>query len=362
MPDAFDAQLLNGPFGDPALLVDIPEARRTFLLDVGDLGALPPRKAMRVTDVLVSHAHMDHWCGFDRLLRLSLGRDRRIGIFGPPGIADRVGHKLRAYTWNLLDGYGNDLAFLVTEVGEDGPVARSAFRLRAGFARESPTGGDEAWPAREAAGSPVVLAEDGGLRVSATTLDHGTPCLAFAIEERTRANVWRNRLAELGLGVGPWLRELKALALAGAPDDTELTARWRGDDGVVNERACTLGEVAGHALTVGRGRKLAYVTDTAWTAPNLARAVGLARGADVLYVEAPFPDRDRERAARRHLTALQAGTLARLAGVARVVPFHFSPRHAHEEATLRAKVTAGFGGEASAALPEGAGSTDAVRS
>ena len=342
MPSPFDAHLVNGPFGDPALHVDLPHASRAFLFDMGDLAALPPRKLLRVTDVLVSHAHMDHWSGFDHFLRLSLGREREVRLFGPPGIAAQVGHKLRAYTWNLLGGYANDLAFLVTEVGEAGPLRLTAYRVRTGFAPE---------PGPRPKPGPT-LHEEENLRVTAAVLDHGIPCLAFAIEEKAHANVWRNRLEELGLGVGPWLRELKALALAGAPADTPVTARWRDAAGAAQERTFALGFLAGQALTVSEGRKLAYVTDTAWTARNVARAIELACNAEVLFVEATFLDRDRERAAaRRHLTALQAGTLARLAGAKRVVPFHFSPRHADEEEALRAEVEAGFNGEMAAEAP-----------
>jgi ribonuclease Z len=43
-----------------------------------------------------------------------------------------------------------------------------------------------------------VLHEGDNLRVSAAVLDHGIPCLAFAIEEEAHANVWKNRLEELG--------------------------------------------------------------------------------------------------------------------------------------------------------------------
>lgn len=342
MPSPFDAHLINGPFGDPALLVDLPHAGRAFLIDMGDLAACPPRKLLRVTDVLVSHAHMDHWCGFDHFLRLSLGREKVVRLFGPPGIAAQVGHKLGAYTWNLLGGYENDLAFLVTEVGEAVPESLTAYRVRNAFAPEP-------GPPR---GSGPVLHGEGNLRVTAAVLDHGIPCLAFAIEEEAHANVWRNRLEGLGLGTGPWLRELKALALAGAPADTPVTARWRDGEGAVQERILALGPLAERVVTVSPGRKLAYVTDTAWTARNVARAVDLARGAEILFVEATFLHRDRERAAtRRHLTALQAGTLAHLAGAKRVVPFHFSPRHADEEHALRAEVEAGFSGKAEAALP-----------
>jgi ribonuclease Z len=123
MPCPFDAHLVNGPFGDPALYVDLPHAARAFLFDMGDLAALPPRKLLRVTDVLVSHTHMDHWSGFDRFLRLSLGREGAVRLFGPPGIAAQVGHKLRAYTWNLLGGYENDLALLVTGSARPAPTA-----------------------------------------------------------------------------------------------------------------------------------------------------------------------------------------------------------------------------------------------
>ncbi|MGD9512357.1 MAG: MBL fold metallo-hydrolase [Geminicoccaceae bacterium] len=190
LPSPFDAQLVNGPFGDPALYVDLLHGRRAFLLDAGDLTALGARRLLRVTDILISHAHMDHWSGFDHFLRLALGRERTVRLFGPPGTAERLDHKLRAHSWNLLGGYVNELAFEVTEIGEHGPAARAIFRLRDGFARE---------PLAPVAG-PAILA-DAQLRVTAAMLDHGIPCLAYAIEERAHVNVWKSRLAELGLGL-----------------------------------------------------------------------------------------------------------------------------------------------------------------
>jgi ribonuclease Z len=66
--------LVNGSTGDPGLHVDFLFEKRALLFDLGDLAALPPKKLLRVTHVFVSHTHMDHLIGFDRLSRVSVGR------------------------------------------------------------------------------------------------------------------------------------------------------------------------------------------------------------------------------------------------------------------------------------------------
>jgi ribonuclease Z len=50
---------------------------------------------------------------------------------------------------------------------------------------------------------------------------------------------------------------------------------------------------------------------------------------DVLFIECPFLEADTAHAVQKnHLTAWQAGLLARRARVGRLVPCHFSPRYA----------------------------------
>lgn len=335
MRSTLQARPINGPFGDPGIHVDLMHAGRSFLFDLGDLSALSVRQVLRVTDVFVSHMHMDHFCGFDRLLRLCLGRDMTIRLFGPPGLIGQVEHKLRAYTWNLIGGYDNHLAFVVVEShpGEQGRTA--AFRLQDGFAPS----------AQAAIALPGgILFDEPNLRAVAVMLDHGTPCLGFALQEKQHVNVHKNRLAEHGLAKGPWLRELKALVLAGAADDTPVRAGVSGEAGP-GGRIFALGFLKRSVLDVVPGDKLAYVTDVVWSEANVAAILALARDAEILFIEAAFLDRERDRAAaRRHLTAKQAGTLARLAGARRAVPFHFSPRHAAEEAAIHHEFNAAFAG------------------
>ena len=332
MRPIFQPRLVNGPCGDPALFVDMLFERRALLFDLGDLAALPPRKLLRTSHVFVSHTHMDHFVGFDRLLRVCLGRERPLALYGPEHFIEQVGHKLAAFTWNLVENYAVELVLTVHEVGADGVLRRATFRSRDRFARR------EEQPRPVADGRLLV---EPSFEVSCAVLDHRTPCLGYALQEAAHVNVWRNRLADLGMEPGPWLREVKRMILGGAADDATLTAR--AADGT--DRVVTLGVLRESALQLVPGERIAYVTDVAGHADNALRIAALAARADILFLECTFLDADADEAARKHhLTARQAGALARAAGASLLVPFHFSPRYAGREAELRAEAQSAFGG------------------
>jgi ribonuclease Z len=338
MTALFDAALINDEFGDPGVYVDLRFAKRALLVDMGDLGRLAPRQLLRVSHGLVSHAHMDHFFGFDRLLLICLGRERRLELVGPPGFIDRVEHKIAAYTWNLIAGNETDFVISVAEVHHDALAVRAEFHTRDAFRRS---------PAPVPALGKGIVAEDEEFRIRTVTLDHRTPCLAFALEQRLRINVWSDRLERMGLSVGPWLNDLKAAVRRGEPDDTPFLVWWL-EAGQRHERTVLLGELKAEVLRLAPGQKLAYVTDASYSPANAERIIALAQDADELFIEAPFLDEDAEIAARKcHLTAAQAGSLARHARVKKVVPFHFSPRYAGREGEIREEVQRTFLGVAS---------------
>lgn len=66
----FEPRLVNEAFGEPGLYVDFRDERRALLFDLGDIRVLPPRKLMRLSHVFVTHAHMDHFAGFDHPARV----------------------------------------------------------------------------------------------------------------------------------------------------------------------------------------------------------------------------------------------------------------------------------------------------
>ncbi len=210
--------------------------------------------------------------------------------------------------------------------GERGRAAR--FECRHGFARE-----DE----HEIALPGGVLLREPGFRVRAAVLDHGIPCLAFALEESRHISVRKEALAALGLRTGRWLKGLKLAVLDEAPDDTPIPL----DDG----QSMPLGQLREAIIDQEPGRKLAYVVDARFTPANQARIIDLARGADELYIESAFSAADAEQAARKlHLTGEQAAWLARQAGAKRLIPVHCSPRYKDKPGDPVAEALRAFAG------------------
>jgi len=316
---AVDVTLVNGVLGDPLLHLRLRHRRRSLLFDLGEGLRLSARTAHQVTDVFITHAHMDHIGGFLWLLRSRIAELPACRLYGPPGLAAQVDALVRGILWDRVGERAP--RFRVDELhGET--VHR--FRVQAGRPGAEPVG-------REPAPDGLLRAEP-AFRVRAVTLDHGTPVLAFAFEPARQLNVRKDRLAARGLAPGPWLGALKA-RLAAGEGGTVLTL----PDGSRE----TVDALAAELLLVTPGRRLVYATDLADTPANRTRLTGLARGAHTLFCEAAFTQAEAAQARRTgHLTARACGEIADAAGVGRLVPFHFSRRYAEDLSGVYEEVSA----------------------
>lgn len=337
MRPTFSSSLVNDVFGDPGLYVEIKWARRALLFDLGHNIALGPTRLLRAQDIFISHTHMDHFIGFDHLLRVHLGRGKTLRLYGPPGLADNVDGKLRGYTWNLVDGYP-----LTIEVREfhPGVILLNSFAATDGFARRPipPSPGPQ-----DAMERPFPVLQEAALCVTAVPLNHRIPSFAYALQEQFHINILKERLHQAGLPVGSWLKDVKQHIWQDKPDDFRFTATLYFEHRR-EEREFVLGEVRKEFVQISRGQKLVYVVDARYDPENEARIVELARGADVFYCEAPYLDCDAAKAGDRyHLTARQAGLMAKKAGVQKLVVFHFSPRYTGQGDIIEQEALTAFG-------------------
>ncbi len=315
----FNAKPVNDPFGDPAIYTEFMYRKEAILFDLGDIQALPPRKILKLSHIFVSHTHMDHFIGFDHLLRICLGRDKHLRLFGPPGFVKNVESKLAAYSWNLVENYENDFLIHATEIADTRRTSRK-YRCRKAF---RPQDGEE-----EMVPESAPLFEDDTFAVTFALLDHKIPSLAYRLEEKRHVNIMKNNLQSLDLPVGPWLTELKENILREAPDDTRVRVWWREGGRRIERDAVRLGILKEKAVKITPGESICYIADAIYHPENIGRITRLAKGCDHLFIEACFLERDTSRAKEKyHLTAAEAGRLAREAGVKRLTLFHFSPKY-----------------------------------
>jgi ribonuclease Z len=319
----FHAGPVSGPFGDPVVYVRILRENRSLLFDLGDIGSLGPGSLLKVSDVFVTHTHIDHFIGFDILLRMCLRRPEPLRVFGPKGITGCVEGKLRGYTWNLIEDY--PLKMEVYEV-EGATLRHHSFHASNSFRR---------CPGKETAFDGLLL-RDSSLTVMAVTLSHDIPVLAYSLEEDYHINIDKERLKVQGLTVGPWLSDLKRAIRAGLPDTTVFE---------VDGRSVTLPKARAVA-TITKGQKISYVTDASPTEENLGKIIALVKGSDQLFCEAYFLEQDRERARERnHLTAALAGRIGREAAVGALVLMHFSPKYRNDPEALYQEARLASGGD-----------------
>ena len=300
------ATLINGVFGDPLLHLRLHQQQRSLLFDLGNSGRLPTRIAHQVSDVFISHAHIDHIGGFLWLLRSRLGDFPCCRIFGTPGLIGHIRGLVDGILWDrigetgprfeIAEIHGDRLIRAYIQTGHRDCIALPEIQINAGLIVNNPL-----------------------FSVRTATLDHGTPVQAYAFECKDKLSVDKNALKMMGLEAGPWLNQLKRLIEAG---DNRAMIRLPNHCNMAAE------ELAAGLLKVTPGEKLVYATDFADTEANRTTLIALAHKADFLFCEASFLEADSQQARRTgHLTTLACGEIANEADVKQLVPFHFSKRY-----------------------------------
>jgi ribonuclease Z len=301
--------ITNALEDDPFVLVESLDRRVAFLFDCGLRVRGNYRRIRKLKAILVTHAHIDHLIGFDHILRSMLSETAEIDIYGPPGFLGKLTGRIRSYDWDRAHEQNVRLGIHEIREGEiHGVTLSSADRfLVDGEQRVIHT-------------TELVYENDYFIRWA--LLRHGgSPCLGYALRVRSR---WRIRKAEmraLGLSEGPWVgRLLRALEREEHPGDLGPGAP-----------EMPLEQLVRRIAYLDPGTKIAYVTDTIFNDEVVAAVAELAENADLLICEATFREEDAASAERyHHLTARQAGILAREAGVKRLLLNHPSRRyHGH---------------------------------
>lgn len=320
MKQTFHHKLVNGQFGDPCLFVRLLREGRSFLFDAGDISSLSMGNLLKISDVFITHMHIDHFIGFDTLLRSLLRRSLPLRVYGPEGIIECINGKLKGYSWNLIEEY---------------PMKIEVFEIGAESVRHSEFYAENRFEALERPETPFngIILKEPLLSVRAANLSHGIPCLGFSMKEEYHMNIDKAVLHKRGLPVGPWLGEFKRLFREKAAMDHKLKISGR------EVHISDLMEI----VRITEGQKISYVTDISPEEDNISRAIELVKGSDTLYCEAYFLHKDIEKAQkRRHLTAKIAGQLARNSGVNNLKVMHFSPRYRQCEEELEAEALREF--------------------
>ncbi|MGB5158835.1 ribonuclease Z [Desulfobacterium sp. N47] len=323
MRPLFHPRTVNGPFGDPGLFISFLFQKRAILFDLGDIHSLSSGDILKISHVFVSHTHMDHFSGFDRLLRLLLGRNKDIYFYGPEGFLSNIEGKLAGYSWNLVHNYKNPLILHATEVNPDKQITKT-FRCINKFTPD---------PEIIINSFNGTLHKEPAFNVSALIIDHGIPCLGFSTKEQFHINIIKKNVESLGLEIGPWLRNLKD-ALYKQQDPDSVFEVCSGENKTVNKKF-NLGELSEKIVLITRGQKITYIADTAFNKSNTDKIIEFAKDSDYLFIEASFLHKDCELAEKKlHLTARQAGYLAAMAKAKLFTIFHFSPRNIGQERLL----------------------------
>ena len=307
----YTCTLINQPWEDPGVLVRVNDTREYWLFDCGDLRNLSVGTMIDTTRVFVTHSHIDHFIGFDNLMRMNLRESKELVFFGPVGLAAQIGCRLQGYSWNLTED--SNFSIKCCEL-EDTQVVSYLFRASNKFVEDIDD--RRAHPLTH----PELRLGDGTMLRFAPVV-HGVPCLCYSITEPLQARIKKEEFAKSGLPSGAWIGQLLKICSGQISEPHDIKV---GDEVKTIDALRPL-------VYYPKPNRYAYVTDTVFNRDSMSSIHWVGQGADELWCEACYRHSEREKAVQNfHLTARQAGRIAKELQVDNLYMFHYSRRYRGE--------------------------------
>jgi len=225
-------------------------------------------RATRLKYIFITHLHGDHYFGLIGLIS-SLNMHRRtedLWVFGPKGLAEIITIQLKySDTWLNFK-----LHFIETN------TKRS-----------------------------YQLFENEHITVTTIPLVHRIECCGFLFREKlNQYKIVKDRIPS-----DLTIEQIKTL---------------KGGENVITEDGSVIFDFRDYTIPMVKGKSYAFCSDTLYNEP----IIEIIKNVDLLYHEATFLDELSTRATQtNHSTAKQAGKIAKLAEVGKLIIGHFSSRY-----------------------------------
>lgn len=303
-----EIQLVNSSLGDPVLFIDYPGKDDALLFDCGDIARLDRKKIADLEAVFITHHHFDHFCDFDRIIRLNLDGDKTLHIFGPIHTIERVYQRMKSFEIQHFP-----MQKVVYYVHELTPGKMRTAMLDCAAKFPEPEIEEKKWK------GPVIY-QNSEFKIEAAPTDHTVPGLAYALVEKTGYHPDGKELSKGILRPGAWVNEVLKLLREDADPETILE---------IEDGQHTLASLADRYFAKSRGSRVTFITDTAWSEESKPGLIKLANKATTLYCDCYYARAQTKPAAKhRHMVTDHAAELANAAKVEEMILIHFAPRYA----------------------------------
>ena len=290
------------PSEDISILFTLDNHSDSYLCECGEASGLSVKDCQNIRAIFISHTHIDHFIGFDKVLRHQLGIGKRVIICGPKGIAEQVQAKVKAYLWNLATP--DSITYEIREI-----VTSSQVEI---YELQPPT-----WGLKKL-GTETKLYENERFAVSFAILNHKTDSIAYLFTEQDSVNI---NLENSGFRGGKWINELKQAYGSGV-----------GERAITIDGETYLAKSLFHLLEVKKGDSLGVIMDHGATEANHSIIRTHFANSNQVFIESFYKLEDQEKAEKNaHSYSSASGKIMKECGVKNAIPVHFSRKYSEED-------------------------------